>query len=144
MGAIRSDSEFPFDDEALRTQFMPLWKEKLPQEKTRLGYCDPEEAEPKIRPAVGAAAAAVPAAAASSAPAGAAGNKKKLKDNPFEFPSTTTLNNHLKAFLKVNLQEGDNEKRTADRAAKTTGPAKSATKSVPKTSPATAKSAPKA
>ena len=81
--AIRSDLEY--DDEALKKRLQSVWDKKSAQEKKQLGYVTNDSS-----PSNTAAASA------------AANSKKKLKDNPFEFPSTTAINTHIKHFLKAN------------------------------------------
>merc|ERR1711879_1009785 len=68
-----------FDEDNLKAKYKPLWDKKTTQEKIQLGYA---VSDPSIAPAKP--------------------SKRKLKENPFDFPSTATLNSHLKQFLKVN------------------------------------------
>ena len=76
--SIRSDSLFNYKDEDIKSKYETLWNSKSTQEKHNLGYSDENDSSKNDS------------------------SKKKLKDNPFEFPSTTTLNSHLKSFLKLN------------------------------------------
>eukprot|EP00012_Vannella_robusta_P010988 CAMPEP_0206191170 /NCGR_PEP_ID=MMETSP0166-20121206/5203_1 /ASSEMBLY_ACC=CAM_ASM_000260 /TAXON_ID=95228 /ORGANISM="Vannella robusta, Strain DIVA3 518/3/11/1/6" /LENGTH=203 /DNA_ID=CAMNT_0053607423 /DNA_START=18 /DNA_END=629 /DNA_ORIENTATION=+ len=79
--SIRADKHFEFDDETLQEKLKPYWERKTTKEKLKLGY----------------------AVKGAEAPPGAKPNaKRKLKEDPFEFPSTTTLNSHIKHFLKAN------------------------------------------
>lgn len=77
--AIRSDKTLPYHDDTLSESLKPIWEKKTSDEKFALGYATGNESDKNA--------------------------KKKLKSDPYEFPSTPALNKRLKQLVKAN-EEG--------------------------------------